>query len=446
MPTFTAIALESLLEPSLRNSGRNNNSSSSSSSSPPLKQKNKNNSNSINNSFTTKKPPKHIYISPALYTTPEPAPIPYSSADSVSPSPYVLNRKRRDLRAPEAANRLHGFEIKQGTASVVDIDDDDDDDGLVVVVANNMTGDDVDIPVPVSPPSATIQLDIVLSELEGEEGGLVEGDLRDQNPHDFVIPRGGGDSMSVTSCSCEVDDLLRHSSSSSSAAVKPTQAVASQTEFFDADEEFFSDGSVSNASPSLVSNIEELHAARVNLFDEIERRKRAENALARMRNSWQGIKTHLSRAGLSFPATGDGGEDNSQLEIDIVEQFCQEVVVARFVSEAIGKGLARAETEAAAEALMESKSLEISRLRDKLQYYEAVNHEMFQRNQEVVEIERKQRDRRKTKQRWIWSCIGLSITLGASLLAYSYLPEMSRNSPVSSADMSDVPPGTLDSS
>lgn len=105
-----------------------------------------------------------------------------------------------------------------------------------------------------------------------------------------------------------------------------------------------------------------------------------------MRNHWQSINSHwrASRVGLSLSGTQEY-EVDTELELDDrVEKFCQEVVVARFVSEAVGRGLARAEIEAAAETVLESKNLEISRLRDKLQYYEAVNHEMFQRNQEVV--------------------------------------------------------------
>ncbi|MCL7030570.1 hypothetical protein MKW94_025866 [Papaver nudicaule] len=160
-----------------------------------------------------------------------------------------------------------------------------------------------------------------------------------------------------------------------------------------------------------------------------------------MRNHWQSINSHWHASGveLCLPGTQEYGVD-TELELDgKVEKFCQEVVVARFVSEAIGRGLARAEVEAAAETVLESKNLEISRLRDKLQYYEAVNHEMFQRNQEVVELTRKQREVRKMKQRWIWSCIGLSITLGASLLAYSYLPG-SDNCSQSTEDFADILP------
>lgn len=148
--------------------------------------------------------------------------------------------------------------------------------------------------------------------------------------------------------------------------------------------EFFADGSISNASPSRVSNTGELHSARVHLFDEIERRKRAEGALARMHSHWRNIRKQLSGVGISFPATRDAGVDTKVEIDDMVEQLCQEVVVGRFVSEAIGRGLARAETEAAAKSLMESKNLEISRIRDKVEYCEAVNREIFQRNQEAV--------------------------------------------------------------
>ena len=78
MPTFTAIALENLLEPRVAES--------------------------------LKKPhvdgrSRHLYISPALYATPEQSPIPdYSFRDPPSPSPYVANHKRRgggNVRVPE---------------------------------------------------------------------------------------------------------------------------------------------------------------------------------------------------------------------------------------------------------------------------------------------------------------------------------------------------------
>ncbi|XP_047314443.1 probable splicing factor, arginine/serine-rich 4 [Impatiens glandulifera] len=38
---------------------------------------------------------KHIYISPALYATPQPTPIPDCTSEPSSPSPYIVNHKRR---------------------------------------------------------------------------------------------------------------------------------------------------------------------------------------------------------------------------------------------------------------------------------------------------------------------------------------------------------------
>lgn len=40
------------------------------------------------------------HFSPALYATPEPTQIARASPDTVSPSPYVVNHKRRDFRVP----------------------------------------------------------------------------------------------------------------------------------------------------------------------------------------------------------------------------------------------------------------------------------------------------------------------------------------------------------
>lgn len=101
-----------------------------------------------------------------------------------------------------------------------------------------------------------------------------------------------------------------------------------------------------------------------------------------MRSQWERIVNCLSQVGLSFPMTSETG--STLLEIESVEQFCQEIIITRFVSEAIGRGQARAEIEADAEVIINSKNQEIGRLQDKLQYCEAVNREMSQRNQEIM--------------------------------------------------------------
>ncbi|XP_072974590.1 uncharacterized protein [Typha angustifolia] len=214
-----------------------------------------------------------------------------------------------------------------------------------------------------------------------------------------------------------------------------------QSEFYDAAEDFLSDGSVSQASPSVSRNLEtELRHIRFTLHEEIARRKRSENTLLLMQKQWQRMAGSLSRMGLSLPVNQHS--ENIQLEVDPAE-FCQEIVVSRLVSAAIERDLARNETEAIAEEFIDSKNYEISRLQDRVRYYEAVNREMSQRNQEVTELARQRLVKRRTRQRWIWSSVGLSVTIGASLLAYSYIPNSLKESlpPSSTGD----PYGTLES-
>lgn len=92
MPTFTSIALESLIEPRFRDSYRD---SAKKSEKLPAKKSEKGDGKEVGE-VEVRKPSRHrVNISPALYITPEPTPIVYSSSDSLSPSPYVANRKGR---------------------------------------------------------------------------------------------------------------------------------------------------------------------------------------------------------------------------------------------------------------------------------------------------------------------------------------------------------------
>lgn len=116
---------------------------------------------------------------------------------------------------------------------------------------------------------------------------------------------------------------------------------------------------------------------------EIEKRKQAEESLNNMQSHWLRIRQHLSAVGLTLPADPIGAVEDSNLD-DPVEALCQQVNLARYVSSSIGKGIAKAEAEAEMESQIEAKNFEISRLWDRLNYYEAVNREMSQRNQEVV--------------------------------------------------------------
>ncbi|BBN00369.1 hypothetical protein MPTK1_1g28580 [Marchantia polymorpha subsp. ruderalis] len=86
----------------------------------------------------------------------------------------------------------------------------------------------------------------------------------------------------------------------------------------------------------------------------------------------------------------------------------------------------RMRAEEALEALQQQrdeKSKEIARLRDKLQYYETVNHEMSQRNQEAIEIARQTRRRRQRRQRFAMMGLSAAICFGVSAaVVYRYVP------------------------
>ncbi|GKC86031.1 hypothetical protein Tco_1141748 [Tanacetum coccineum] len=99
MPTFTTIALENLLE------HRKPDSNSSTFKKPTTQNE---------QDFTkSRNPLNHVFISPSLYTTPEPTPIfDYSSSGSVSSSPYVFNRKGRGGGGGGVGRKINGFEVE----------------------------------------------------------------------------------------------------------------------------------------------------------------------------------------------------------------------------------------------------------------------------------------------------------------------------------------------
>ncbi|KAK6911726.1 hypothetical protein RJ641_023819 [Dillenia turbinata] len=384
MPTFSPIALQTLLEPKIRVS------------------KNKGDDDGAKSQTLTSSKPNHIFITPALYTTPQQAPIPPdTSAQSLSPSPYVVNRKRRDFLSPpdeHSVNRVQGFEVNSERVGI------GEDNPTSQVVKSGGAAAAVGS-------LSSLELehdnkDVVNFDVEGVRVDDVDAAAESE----FLDPC---DTISVASSATGIEGVGKIAENGSSRF--------NQTEFFDADEDFFSDGSVSNFSASYLSKMEtELHSVRLNLVDEIEKRKVAEDALSQMRAQWQRVGNILSEVGLTFPLAAHAG-GNIQVEDSAVDQLCQQVIIAKFVSEAMGRAEARAEAEAAAEVVLEAKEQEISRLRDRLQYYEAVNYEMSHRNQEILELARRKRQRRNARWRWILGSVGFSVALGVSVMAaYSY--------------------------
>lgn len=380
MPTFTAIALENLLEPGVRDSCKK----------PP--KPNQGVSNDDSEATERREDPsanprvggsRHIYISPALYVTPEPASIPgNSSPNPSSPSPYVVNHKRRG-GGENSRRRVEKYDIQDLTPG--------------------KDGNDLNLEEGV--------VDSFVNESEGSKADN-DGEYDDEG---FFDPRS--DRLSVGSFD-EVSDFEGRE-------IESRSFESAQGEFFDANDEFSS--SSSSGSSHGLRIAADLHATRLSLIEEINRRKTAEENLKLMCYQWERFSNLISQAGLTFPAPPTVS-DSTQLGDSSMDQFSQEVIIARFVAEAVGRGQARAAAELAANAILESKDQEISRLQDKLLYYETVNHEMSQRN--LVEVARRQQQRKRSPRRWLWSCLGLSIAVGASLIAYSYIPDTSKYQPL----------------
>jgi hypothetical protein len=182
---------------------------------------------------------------------------------------------------------------------------------------------------------------------------------------------------------------------------------------------------------SSVNNIEsELSEIRLSLLMEIEKRKQTEEALEQMQIHWQRLREQMAQVGLFVPIDPTASTNNMNLS----EELRCQLEIARFVSDSLGRGMAKAEVEMEMESMLETKNFEITRLSDRLHYYEAVNREMSQRNQEAIEVARRERQKRKKRQRWIWGSIAATITLGSAALAWSYIPAAKPSSEVSLKD------------
>jgi len=157
---------------------------------------------------------------------------------------------------------------------------------------------------------------------------------------------------------------------------------------------------------------------RLGLLMEIERRRQAEATLEQMQVHWRRLRDQLADVGMFLPLD----PTRSQYSMNLADELRCQLEVTRFVSDTLGSDLAKTEVEMEMEAELEAKNFEITRLSDRLHYYETVNQEMSQRNQEAIEVARRDGQKRKRRQRWIWGSIAATITLGSGVLAWSYLP------------------------
>ncbi|MCL7043441.1 hypothetical protein MKW94_004225 [Papaver nudicaule] len=303
---------------------------------------------------------------------------------SLPPSPYVVNHKRRGINLQSQGEEALVVDVSVS----MEVDENggektnDEKNGERNSRLNDGIGEKNDVSVE-------------------------NGNESDKEIDDFFDPQ---ESMSYTSNTDAEDNERSFKMSTTTTA-----------EFYDASEELSSAGSIQSSMRDLDAEIREI---RVNLLTEIERRKRAEDAFNTMEKQWESLREKLFSVGVILPAASAivGGEDGC----DVAEDVCHQVSVARFVADAVGKGVVKAQVEEEMESLVEAKNFEIARLTDRLHYYETMNGEMSNRNQEAMEMARQNRQTRKRRQRWIWSSIGVTVALGSAALAWSYYQPTSK--------------------
>ncbi|GMJ08770.1 hypothetical protein like AT3G50910 [Hibiscus trionum] len=428
MPTFTSVAaFDRLLESNDSNSADR----SGFYSKPPLFPNSKLRRRNSSTSATEWK----FYrpqISPALYATPEATPLP-DSPSLFPPSPYIVNHKRRgpslSRTTSEVISRRRTLEEDEFTkAKLAEPKSVNFSKGSSVTSSvhepNKEKHQNHIAKGPVNVEQANVQGGSIQDEhrngvhdgkfgsSNGEVGSCVTSDgsaldggalakvgpVNSDSNEDFFNPN---ETMNATS-NTEGDDHT--------VAETATRSGTTGVEFYDAWDEL----SPESAPQPAVRDIEaELREIRSSLLVEIEKRKQSEEALNNIQCKWQTMRQELAVVGLSLPADlFDVTEDEL---VKPVEELRQQESVARLVSLSVGRGIARAEMGMEMESQIKSKNFEIARMLDRIHYYEAVNREMSQRNQEAIEMARRDRQRKKRRQRWVWGSIATAITLGMVL-------------------------------
>ncbi|KAL6633699.1 hypothetical protein ACP70R_026370 [Stipagrostis hirtigluma subsp. patula] len=390
--------------------------------------------------------PVRTQTSPALYATPESTPLPDSPSSFPGTwSPYLINHKRRgaslaktlsqgdvgsegsqpklpvtmpalpkgsgsiEIQEPEFAFQQVGYGQAEGDSGVEETLNARDDEILQK---------DKDL--------VTAENEQVQPEFEFQRGSH-EALVRPVNvgrPFNGALPTSGEsdpffelqDSLSVAS-NAETDDAGAQERWWKPSSPLGTSVGTPGAEFYDAFEEISSDGGT-RSSRCMDDDLREM---RLSLLMEIERRKQAEEALENWQKEWKKLTHHLSLIALTLPSP-TVAENNDDSSVDPGADLCQQITVSQLVAAAIAQGVARAEVESDMETVVAAKNFEIARLSDRVQYYEAANREMSQRNQEAIEMTRQQRNKRKKRQKWFWGSVGLAVTLGAAAIAWSYIP------------------------
>lgn len=377
-------------------------------------------------------------ISPALYVTPETVRLPNSpiseesaqSADLVSP--YVVYLKPRGQRRSKSVSEQNvafkGEEDAEGSREVENRRLNENEAGGNDRDSSSMEMIDSRCVIDVEVVNGDVVVDAV------EENVKENGVIGENDGLEMAVGEEGEGEMEDF---YDIQDSLSFASSTGVEYNNVERSGRTGTpggEFFDAWEELSSDcGRQSRRSfHDLEAEVREM---RLSLLMEIEKRKQAEESLNNMRNQWQMLREKMKAIGLVLPPdsfAGDGKPD-----MDSADEICRQFHMTRLLSECIGMEVAKDEAEATLEAQLETKNFDIARLNDRLHYYETINREMSQRNQEAIERARHDRLKRKRRHQWVWGSVGVAITVGGIALAWSYAPGGKASSSMTQLEAAD---------
>ncbi|XP_010444791.1 PREDICTED: uncharacterized protein LOC104727393 [Camelina sativa] len=405
MPTLYAATLDRSLSRELI-------SPSTLHSKPPISNDESNQPKELNTLFTRPQ------MSPSLYATPKEIPRP-NSPSSYLPSPYIINHKargppllfKRDSQLDDPSEKI--CEATKSTSLPFPVSD---------ATAVDHTQGIPERPVwDCSPPhgnywnndkpgrdicsNGDIGSNNATNPLEWKSYLLEPVRIKADKELDFENFYNTRESVNFTS-NTEVQGV-------GGAASSHNTTVG---EFYDACDDELS--TYSGMQSSFNKSETELREMRLSMLMEIERRRQAEETLEQMQVHWRRLREQLAHVGQFLPLD----PTSSPYSMNLADELHRQLEVTRFVSDSVSSDLAKAEVEMEMQAELEAKNFEITRLTDRLHYYETVNQEMSQRNQEVIEEARREGEKRKRRQRWIWGSIAATITIGSGVLAWSYLP------------------------
>eukprot|EP00252_Welwitschia_mirabilis_P025532 TRINITY_DN8005_c0_g1_i1.p1 TRINITY_DN8005_c0_g1~~TRINITY_DN8005_c0_g1_i1.p1 ORF type:complete len:441 (+),score=78.70 TRINITY_DN8005_c0_g1_i1:474-1796(+) len=378
--------------------------------------------------------------SPNLYKTPRAAPIPHVPS-SYNCSPYLLNHKRREIRPSDAQSHFtkptNPNEVIQDEIRVCARNSSPKDSSIDAETdRRNGNGEARDSSAGIIVSKQNVQ---AYTDRERSEEAPVSDS---ESSRDVVNIKDDAFDASASTMerNASFRDLFENGVSEQSAAEEvmcfkfplddasvdfDSTTNTSRNEFFDAPEDLSVDDSPVQSFDRLNSRLlSELEALNTRLSSEIEKREKAEKVLSVWQEKWVHMAMKFSAIGLSLPPLEtlmESEEDGTGL-LNFVDEVEGRLTVAKVVGDAIGRASVRAEMSLQMEELINSKDFEISRLHDKIKYHELVYREMFQRNQEAIELGRRRRQERREMKKWIWCSIGLSFLIGGASLAYKYIP------------------------